>query len=118
MDPKTYTGLVLNGKKRGTALGFPTLNIPLNDSFTSGIYIGKVEARGETHEAAIFADQKRGLLEAYLLDFEGNLYGETITVTLLDRLRDSREFDDDEKLKAEIMKDVETVRWYFKNKEA
>ena len=76
---QAFTGVVQEGEKRGARLGFPTANIALPDADISGIYAARVVADGRTHPAAVYADRRRKLLEAHLLDFSGNLYGKSIS---------------------------------------
>ena len=109
------TGVVQEGHRRGAALGFPTANIALEDKALSGIYTANVHVGDHTYDAAVYADQARGLLEAHLLDFSGELYGTAITVELLEKIRDSRNFEDDIALRAAIADDIARTREYFKN---
>ncbi len=113
--PTIYTGIVARGAQRGTALGFPTANIALTDASVSGIYAAKVSVDSETFHAAAFADPKRNVLEAYMLDFSGNLYDKEITIELCEKIRESDMFADERELRAAIAKDVEDVRHYFKD---
>ncbi|MDP2648657.1 MAG: riboflavin kinase [Patescibacteria group bacterium] len=106
----TYTGIVQNGNKRASGLGFPTVNIPLNDKSASGIYIARVRTEGGDYRAAVYADQKRGLLEAHLLDFSGELYGQAVTMILHKKIRESATFADDETLRTAIENDIAKVR--------
>jgi riboflavin kinase/FMN adenylyltransferase len=114
---QAITGTVLEGEKRGVKLGFPTANIALTDGSLSGIYAGTVTSDGRMHHAALYADQKRGLLEAHLLDFRGDLYGKMITVAIDEKIRDDRRFDSEIELKAAIADDIVRIREYFKNKQ-
>ena len=108
-----YTGVVQAGMKRGLALGFPTANIPVDDSTISGIYVARVMYQKVNYDAAVYVDQARGVLEAHLLDFKGDLYGATITVGLLEKIREGAHFTDDTTLKAAIADDIACVREYF-----
>ncbi len=108
-----YTGIVVEGKRRGAALGYPTANIAHADSDANGIYAAIVFVDGKEHHAAVFADPARGLLEAHLLDFFGDLYGKEMTVELKKKIRDSEVFTSDEALKRAIAEDVLSVRQYF-----
>lgn len=108
-----YSGIVIEGSKRGRALGFPTANIELSGGSVSGIYIAKATAQGTEYHAAVFADPSRKLLEAYLLDFSGDLYGETISVELMKKIREIETFPNEDTLKKAIWSDVEHVRAYF-----
>ena len=114
---KMYTGIVQRGARRGTALGFPTANIPLDDPEPSGIYAARVTVKeGEApYMAAVFADQKRKLFEAHILDFSDDLYGEHITIELHKKVRDAETFENDDKLRAMITEDIKKAREYFKN---
>jgi riboflavin kinase/FMN adenylyltransferase len=109
-----YEGIVQEGKRRGRALGYPTINIPLADPSLSGVYAARVTIAGEApYPAAVFADPSRGVLEAYLLDFSDELYGTAVTIELHKKLRESKTFSDDETLRAAIAEDVQAVREYF-----
>ncbi|OGG70670.1 hypothetical protein A3F27_01705 [Candidatus Kaiserbacteria bacterium RIFCSPHIGHO2_12_FULL_53_13] len=110
----SYTGIVEQGSKRAAALGYPTINIPLEDD-VSGIYIARVHVGSEIFPAAAFADSRRKILEAHIIDFSERLYGRKITIELLGKIRDTRDFNDDAKLREAIADDVAKVRRYFKN---
>ncbi len=111
-----FSGTVGKGNGAGTKLGFPTANIPLDDPGCSGIYAGVVEFEGKSHPAAIYADQRRNLLEAHLLDFSNDLYGKRITVTLHEKLREDTTFSDIESLIRQISEDVLSARSFFARK--
>jgi riboflavin kinase/FMN adenylyltransferase len=114
-EHKRYDGVVVEGQKRGAALGFPTANIALVDPALSGIYAGRVLALGHAYHAAVYADQKRMLLEAHLLDFSGDLYGEAITIEVFEKIRDSLRFENEAQLQQAIAEDITRIREYFKN---
>ncbi len=103
-------GIVLEGKKKGSELGFPTANIPGGDSVPAGIYAGEVIWKGTAYPAAIYKSEKKDILEAHLLDFSDNLYGETITIVAYQKIRDSRFFSKKEELIMAIAKDVKDIR--------
>ncbi len=115
MKPIRYSGIVEHGSQRGALLGFPTANIALTDEEVFGIYAARVSVGEKKYHAAVFADTKRKLLEAHLLDFFGNLYGEEITIELCEKIREGKMFANDDELEAAIAKDVEDVRHYFKD---
>ncbi len=113
--PAEVEGLVVSGDARGGTLGFPTANLRTNPELlvpANGIYAGAV---GE-HRAAVSigvnphygGDERR--VEAFLLDFEGDLYGRRLVVELWHRLRDERAFDSEQELVEAITKDVEATR--------
>ena len=108
-----YTGIVQKGAGRSAALGFPTINIPLDDANASGIYAARVKVGEEEYEAAVYADQKRKLLEAHLLDFSKDLYGWNVGIELLKKIRESEKFTDETLLRKAIARDVVSVREYF-----
>jgi len=112
---KAYTGVVQKGTKRGAALGFPTVNISLGDPDVSGIYVAVVRTGGKEYHAAAFADQKRKLLEAHILDARIDLYGKEITIELLKKIRDNKFFESDDELRAAIAEDIAKIREYFRN---
>lgn len=112
-----FTGIVQKGKGRGRELGYPTANIPCADTAMSGVHAARVRLpHGEApYMSAAFGDPLRGILEAHLLDFDDDIYGLEIEVELLHKLREYRQFEDDDTLKRAIAEDVQTVREYFES---
>lgn len=113
--PPELEGPVVYGDQRGGTLGFPTANlaVPMELMVPSyGIYVG--EALG--HRAAVSigvnphygGDERR--IEAFLLDFEGDLYGSRLRLELWRRLRDEQAFASEEELVAQIARDAEAAR--------
>jgi FAD synthase len=109
-DIRTYVGTVTDGTGRATRLGFPTLNIPLTDGSISGIYAGTVRVGTESYVAAVYADQRRKVLEAHLIDFPGGAISGAITIQLGQKIRDDKMFDTDEALQLAIADDIEQVK--------
>ena len=85
--PWFITGEVIHGEKRGRDLGFPTANIRLDPQcgLRHGIYAVRVGLDGRLHGAP--------LLEIYLFDFKGDLYGKTLDVAFIAYIREERKFD-------------------------
>lgn len=106
-------GIVMEGKRRGSALGYPTANIALADPAVDGIYAATVSYEGSEHAGAVFADPERAILEVHLLDFFGDLYGKEISVELKKKIRDTEKFTSDEALKAAIAEDILAVRQFL-----
>lgn len=98
-------------------IGFPTANIRFTDPDISGTYAGKVVVDGVEYRSAIYANQKRGVLEAFLFDFSGDLYGKSVTMTLLERLAESKEFRGEQDQKSFIDWAVTEVEKYFNREE-
>ncbi|MDQ3752715.1 MAG: riboflavin biosynthesis protein RibF [Actinomycetota bacterium] len=115
-------GVVLEGDRRGTSLGYPTANIELSPSLARpprGVYAGRVRTGDAWFTAAInigvnptFASAApvRPRLEAHLMGFSGDLYGRRIRVELWERLRDELRFDSVDELLAQIARDVAATR--------
>ena len=108
-------GTVVAGDARGGTLGFPTANLRQEPGLLVpgyGIYAGSADG----HRAAIsigtnphYGGGERRI-EAFLLDFDGDLYGEKLRLQLWERLRDERAFDSEAELVAQIGFDVEATR--------
>lgn len=105
-----FTGIIEEGEHRGTALGFPTANIPLTDTALTGVYAGRAWVGDRIWGAAVFADAKRGILEAHLLDFAGIIYGQLITIEVGEKLREHQVFEDDAALEKAIAGDIVRIR--------
>jgi riboflavin kinase/FMN adenylyltransferase len=113
--PAEVEGIVVSGDARGGTLGFPTANLRIDHSLVVpayGIYAGEALA----HRAAVsigvnphYGGAERRI-EAFLLDFEGDLYGRRVVVELWDRLRDEAVFESEAELIAQIARDVVATR--------
>ncbi len=112
MKDKRFTGIVIHGDGYGRTIGYPTANIEIHEPL-SGVFAGIAEYEGKKYHAAIFASDRRPILEAHLLDFDGDLYGKEIVAHIQKRLRDARNFDDEAELRAVIAADVATIRSHF-----
>jgi riboflavin kinase / FMN adenylyltransferase len=120
--PYEIRGIVAHGDERGRDLGFPTANVSVPGDIllpADGIYAGWFErADGTVHPAAIslgrrptfYAEAHASLLEAHLLDFEGDLYGERVKVRLVAHLRGEVRFDTVEALVDQIGRDCDEAR--------
>ncbi len=102
-------GKVIAGKKIGRRLGFPTANIKLITKIPTGVYGGKVFIDGKKYRAVFFIDKKQKNLEAHILDFEKDIYGENIAVVLTKRIRDVEKFSNDKDLIKQIERDIENL---------
>jgi riboflavin kinase/FMN adenylyltransferase len=109
---------VVHGDKRGRKLGYPTANLRLDPGcgLAHGIYAVRVGADGRRYDGvASFGrrpmfDQGSTLLEAFLFDFSGNLYGKTIDVAFIDWIRSERKFDSIEDLIQRMNEDSHAAR--------
>ena len=117
--PYSIRGTVVQGEQRGRTLGFPTINVaPPQEKLLpqNGIYATWVTVDGQRHRGATslgvrptFGGGPRKL-EAFLLDFSGDIYGREATVAFVERLRDERKYDSAEALSRQIALDVEGTR--------
>jgi riboflavin kinase/FMN adenylyltransferase len=117
--PYSIGGLVVHGEKRGRALGFPTINLQLPRERLlprDGIYAvwaemgeGRFKAAASLGVRPTFGGGER-VLEAYILDFSGELYGEEVEVAFVKRIRDERAFASPAELSAQIARDVEETK--------
>ncbi|MGC1512449.1 MAG: bifunctional riboflavin kinase/FAD synthetase [Acidimicrobiales bacterium] len=120
--PHEMRGVVDKGDQRGRDLGFPTANVSVSADRclpADGIYAGWYQRPdGTSHRAAIslgrrptfYEDGGPLLLEAYLLDFSGDLYGEQARVRFVHRLRGEEHFDSVEALVDQMHRDVTATR--------
>ena len=110
-----FQGTVQQGSGYAAELGFRTVNIPLTEESLEGIFAARVTIKeGEApYMAAAFANQRRKILEAHILDFSDTLSGVTVTIELMQKIREAKTFDTEAQLKAAIAGDVEKVRAFF-----
>jgi riboflavin kinase / FMN adenylyltransferase len=118
--PFQMRGEVAHGDKRGRTLGFPTANLVPDPRLVvpdHGVYACRAETGGASYVAAVNVGVRptfktgRGLLvEAFLLDFDGDLYGSELQLQFLERLRGERRFDSVDALVEQMGRDVVATR--------
>jgi riboflavin kinase/FMN adenylyltransferase len=119
--PFAMAGQVVHGDKRGRDLGFPTANLVPPDGYIApghGVYACRVTPEGDAAVPAAvnvgvrpqFETGRGELIEAYLIDWEGELYGRRIEIEFLKRLRGERRFPTVEALVEQMRRDVEAAR--------
>jgi riboflavin kinase/FMN adenylyltransferase len=120
--PHEVRGVVAKGDQRGRELGFPTANVTVPDEIllpADGIYAGwylrpdggrVATAMSLGRRPTFYEEQPFSLLEAHLLDFEGDLYGEQARVQFVRRLRGEERFDSVDDLVAQMRRDCDDAR--------
>jgi riboflavin kinase / FMN adenylyltransferase len=113
--PYSLTGTVVEGKKLGRTIGFPTANLQVAEPFklipASGVYAVRVRVKGHPFGAMLNIGYRPTVggtslsIEAHLFQFSGDLYGQEVEVTFLKRLRDEHKFAGLEELKAQLAQD-------------
>ena len=111
-----FVGIVVDGEHRGRLLGFPTANIGIDPSYAipgNGVYAGYVKVKGQTYKTVVNIGNKPTFhkdypisIEAHIMDdFSEDIYGETVELSFLEKLRDEKRFDGVEALIAQITQD-------------
>ena len=115
-------GEVIMGDKRGRTIGFPTANLPVSQKRAwpaDGVYAGWfTDEQGTRRPCAInigrrptfYQHAEHSILEAHVLDFDGDLYGQTVEVEFVDFLRSERRFSGIDELKEQLAKDIARCR--------
>jgi riboflavin kinase/FMN adenylyltransferase len=121
----SLTGIVAKGKQLGRTIGFPTANIQLEENFKlipkNGVYIAKSIINDETVLGMMnignnpTVEGKNQTIEINFFDFNDDLYGQKITVSLLERIRSEQKFESLSLLKEQLKKDKNTALDYFSN---
>ena len=120
-DPFTLAGDVAHGDERGRELGYPTANLVPDPAFVTpghGVYAARATtSTGETYPAAVsigvrptFVTGRGELIEAYLLDFTGDLYDSRLEIAFLKRLRGEKRFESVDALIVQMALDVDAAR--------
>ena len=129
--PYTVSGIVKHGRKLGSRIGYPTVNlIPGKDKFLPGFGVYAAELCVSGENAPEEPKRYRGILdlgvkptvqgngeaacEVHLFDFGGDLYGKTVTVSFLQNIRPEKRFASVAELREQISRDVENVQQMFK----
>ncbi|MEH6592020.1 MAG: bifunctional riboflavin kinase/FAD synthetase [Halioglobus sp.] len=121
--PYSITGKVIYGRQLGRTLGTPTANLELNRlrAPLKGVYAVRVNGAGLNSVAGVanvgtrptIDDSIKANLEVHMLDFDENIYGKTIEVRFLKKLRDEQKFASVEELRQHISQDIEQARSWF-----
>jgi riboflavin kinase/FMN adenylyltransferase len=117
-------GTIVRGERRGSGLGFPTINLaPEQDLIPArGVYVSEVRFAGQPHALPAVTNVgvrptvtagTETVVESHILGFARDVYGETVELGFLERLRDEQAFDGVEALRNQIQHDVEQTRRYF-----
>ncbi len=116
--PFCIFGTVVKGRGIGRSLGFPTANIePENELLPPpGVYAARTRVNGKEINSALFIGERKTfsdpepVIEAYLFDFDGDLYGEQLEVCLVKKIRDVEPFPSKEALVVQIENDIAQIR--------
>jgi riboflavin kinase/FMN adenylyltransferase len=107
-------GVVVEGKRRGRELGFPTANLKTDNELLppNGVYATTTTIDGIVHPSIsniglrpTFGDTTKTMIEAYVMGFDGDLYGRPVRLGFVQRLRDERKFEDVDALRAQMEAD-------------
>jgi riboflavin kinase/FMN adenylyltransferase len=115
----TIKGIVQEGKKRGKQLGFPTANITVAKSIPEGIYISLTLYKGKEYRSLTFIGIARTFnetiyqSETYLFDFEENIYNKHLTIHLIKKIRDNKQFTNERDLILQMELDKKEAQRYF-----
>ncbi|MEA3327108.1 MAG: bifunctional riboflavin kinase/FAD synthetase [Chloroflexota bacterium] len=123
----TITGTVVHGSDRGLKLGLPTTNLlcwPRKKKPAVGVYATRVMYNGRVFQGITnvgyrptFEVQSLPNIESHILDFDGNIYGEKLTLAFIDKIRDERKFDSVNAFLAQIDRDKAVARKIFNHDE-
>lgn len=119
---QTIQGLVVEGNKRGRLLGYPTANMNITESLPEGVYASEVIIDGKSHHAATFIGRSKTFddyeykLESYILDFDEDIYGKTMTVHIYKHIRGNIKFTSEEELIKQMAEDVHQIKNYLNEK--
>ena len=116
--PYAITGTVMRGAGRGRTLGFPTANLKPDRPLVlaAGVYGARASWEGGAADAVVNVGyrptfgENQYWVEAYLLDFSGDLYDRTLRIEFLERIRPEMKFSGVDALKAQVMADIEAAR--------
>jgi riboflavin kinase/FMN adenylyltransferase len=118
--PYAIAGQVIEGDKLGGQLGFPTANLDVAGLVLPprGVYSGFTKLKRQIYRLALnigfrptmISGKPELRVEAHLLDFSGRLYGEELEIEISEKLRDERKFPSPAELRAQITRDIATMR--------
>jgi riboflavin kinase/FMN adenylyltransferase len=123
--PFAIEGTVVRALGRGKTIGYPTINLETDYSLipNTGVYVTEAEIEGRKYGGVTnigfnptFGDGQERSIETFVLDFDGDVYEKKVRLYFLERIRDEMKFGSAEELTAQIARDVETGRSYFRQR--
>lgn len=122
--PYTFSGRVVHGSGRGTKLGFPTANLLINDKIRPalGVYIAKIYINDKSYTGLANIGSRPTFkendiaVEAYILNFSGNIYGKKIKIEFVKYLREEIAFNTPDDLVVKIKEDINIVYQWMEEK--
>jgi riboflavin kinase / FMN adenylyltransferase len=118
--PYAISGRVIEGKRLGQQLGFPTANLDATGLVLppNGVYAGMTNFKGKTYRVAlnigfrptVATSSQHVQVEAHLLNFDDNIYGEELKIEIGEKLREERKFTSANELREQIARDVAAVK--------
>ena len=113
---KRLSGTVVEGNKRGRRINSPTINIEGDFDLPHGIYACTVETSQGGYVGAMHFgprltfNESEPVLEIRLLDFDGDLYGETVKIDVYNKIREIEAFSTEVELKEQIEQDIQLIK--------
>lgn len=113
------TGTVVHGKGLGKTVGMPTANLAVSEQQlpAAGVYATRIYIGDEAYMSVTnigtrpsVDDETYTTIETFILDFEGNLYGETVTLDVMEYLRPVMKFNNLDEVSEQVQKDIERAR--------
>jgi riboflavin kinase / FMN adenylyltransferase len=121
--PFSMTGIVVQGQRKGTSLGFPTANLGKLDKYKIvpqiGVYAVEVQIGSDKHFGMLNVGTRPTFkvtdlcIETHIFDFSDDIYGQEIQILFVKRWRDERKFENQEALIAQLDKDNADIRAFF-----
>lgn len=118
--PYEITGTVIKGKSRGKALGFPTANIQTaNEIVPTGVFISKARLGSKIFPSLTNVgncptfSQEETNIESFILNFNAEIYGKTLGISLIKKIRPIARFESPESLAKQIQADLKSAKKYF-----
>ncbi len=118
--PYALRGVVIEGARLGRKLGFPTANLDITGLLTppTGVYAAEAHISSASYRAAVNIGHRPTIhsadpqlhVEAHLLDFDGDIYGQALELVFLKKLRDEKKFPNPAALRVQIAEDIEQTR--------
>lgn len=115
-----FWGKVRLGQKRGSTLGFPTVNVFLKKKIPEGVYLSKTKINAVEHFSLTFIGSNKTFneiqykSETFILNFNQNIYNQWVSITLIKKIRNNQKFSSPEELIIRMKQDLEEAKKYFK----